>query len=198
MNTRWRPALLAVALVLCSSPVARTAAQAAPPPEPGAAATPGQSNPDRSDPSTATPSTINRSPPGPTARDSSSPSSDPDMSATTERTPKEAREARLGGISAGTQVRSPAGEAIGRVKDIVPNSSTGEPDYIIITTRSGSTAVPYTVIALMYQNGHVVLDKSRLESAPHVRDSQLQDKSDATWRKEADRYWESQNPARLR
>jgi hypothetical protein len=125
-------------------------------------------------------------------------SSDTDMSTAAERRPKVGREARLGGISAGSIVQSPAGENIGRVKDIVPDANTGEPAYIVIATRSGSAAVPYAIIAPMYQNGHVVLDRSRLESAPHVTENQLRDdKKDASWKKEADRYWESRHPPSL-
>jgi hypothetical protein len=121
------------------------------------------------------------------------------MSTAAERRPKVGREARLGGISAGSIVQTPAGEPIGRVKDIVPDANTGEPAYIVISVRSGSTAVPYAVIAPMYQNGHLVLDRSRLESAPRVSNSQLQDdKSGAEWKKQADRYWESRKPPDLR
>ena len=105
----------------------------------------------------------------------------------------------MGGITAGSIVQNPAGEAIGRVKDIVPDANTGEPAYVVIATRSGSTAVPYAAIAPMFQSGHVVLDRSRLESAPRVSDSQLQDdKSDAKWKKEADSYWDSRKPPNLR
>jgi hypothetical protein len=176
-------------------------AQTTPPPEPGAAATPGQSNPERSDPSTSTPSTISRAPDRAISEESSrqSLSQDTDMSTAAERRPKVGREARLGGISAGSIVQSPAGENIGRVKDIVPDASTGEPAYIVIATRSGSTAVPYATIAPMYQNGHVVLDRARLDSAPHVTDDQLRkDNKDASWKKAADRYWESRNPPSLK
>jgi hypothetical protein len=105
----------------------------------------------------------------------------------------------MGGISAGSIVQNPAGEPIGRVKDIVPDANTGEPAYIVIATRAGSTAVPYPVIAPMFQNGHFVLDRSRLESAPRVSESQLQDDKPGTqWKKEADRYWESRKPPSLR
>jgi hypothetical protein len=173
-------------------------AQTAPPPEPGAAATPGQSNPDRSDPSTSTPSTINRSADKAISQESSRQSSDADMSTAAERRPKVGREARMGGITAGSIVQNPAGEAIGRVRDIVPDANTGEPAYVVIATRSGSTAVPYPAIAPMFQNGHVVLDRSRLESAPQVSDSQLRDKSDAQWKKQADHYWDSRKPPNLR
>jgi sporulation protein YlmC with PRC-barrel domain len=105
----------------------------------------------------------------------------------------------MGGISAGSIVQNPAGEAIGRVKDIVPDAKSGEPAFIVISTRSGSTAVPYAVIAPMYENGHIVLDRSRLESAPRVSDSQLrEDKPGAEWKKQVDRYWESRKPPSLR
>jgi hypothetical protein len=175
-------------------------AQTVPPPEPGAGATPGQSNPDRTDPSTSTPSTINPKPDRAISEESSrqSRSQDTDMSTAAERRPKVGREARLGGISAGSIVQSPAGENIGRVKDIVPDANTGDPAYIVIATRSGTTAVPYATIAPMYQNGHVVLDRARLDSAPHVTDDQLRnDNKDAAWKKEADRYWESRHPPSL-
>ena len=194
MKPKLPAAWAAAVSVICGSAVA----QSAPPPEPGAAATPGQSNPDRSDPSTSTPSTINRSPREAISQESSSQSSDVDMSTAAERRPKVGREARMGGISAGSIVQNPAGEPIGRVRDVVPDANTGEPAYIVISLRSGSTAVPYPTIAPMFQNGHIVLDRSRLESAPHVSDSQLQDKSNAEWKKQADRYWDSRRPPSLR
>jgi hypothetical protein len=179
---------------------ASASAQTPPPPAPGAEATPGQSNSDRSDPSTSTPSTINRSPDRAISEESAKQSrnQDTDMSRAAEQRPKVGREARLGGISAGSIVQSPAGENIGRVKDIVPDANTGEPAYIVIASRSGSTAVPYASIAPMYQNGHVVLDRTRLESAPHVTEDQLRnDTKDASWKRESDRYWESRHPPRL-
>jgi hypothetical protein len=184
----------ATAVVTCGSAMAQTV----PTPEPGAAATPGQSNPERTDASTSTPSTISRSPKEAISKESSSQGSDTDMSTAAERRPKEGREARMGGISAGSIVQTPAGEPVGRVRDIVPDANTGEPAYIVISLRAGSTAVPYPTIAPMFQNGHIVLDRARLESAPRVSDSQLQDKPGAEWKKQADRYWESRKPPDLR
>lgn len=191
---RKLPIAWAAAAVICGSAVAQTV----PPPEPGAAATPGESNPARSDPSTSSPATISRAPKEAISQESSSQSSDTDMSTAAERRPKVGREARMGGISAGSIVQSPAGEPIGRVKDIVPDANTGEPAYVVISVRSGSTAVPYATIAPMFQNGHIVLDRSRLESAPRVTDSELQDNSKAQWQKQANRYWESRKPPDLR
>jgi hypothetical protein len=104
----------------------------------------------------------------------------------------------MGGITAGSIVQTPAGEPIGRVRDVVPDANTGEPAYIVISLRSGSTAVPYPTIAPMFQNGHIVLDRARLESAPRVNDSQLRDNSGAQWKEQANRYWESRKPPDLR
>jgi hypothetical protein len=190
-----RPSWIAAALILSGT---SAVALAQTPPEPGAQATPGQSNPERADPSTATPSMV--SPPrqrsGP--QDSSSQSPDKDMANAAEQRPKTGREARLGGLSAGSIVQSPAGENIGRIKDIVPDAKTGEPAYIVIATHNGNTAVPYATIAPMYQSGHVVLDRARLEAAPHVGDAQLRnDNMQAEWKKQADRYWESRHPPSL-
>jgi hypothetical protein len=188
--------IIATALILsgvCATAFAQT------PPEPGAQATPGQSNPERADPSTATPSMV--SPPLlPAPQESSSHSSkqDKDMADAAQQRPKTGREARLGALTAGSIVQSPAGENIGRVRDIVPDAKTGDPAYVVIATRKGATAVPYAALAPMYQSGHVVMERSRLESAPHVSDSQLRDDSmSAEWKKQADRYWESRHPPSL-
>jgi hypothetical protein len=187
--------IIATALIL-SGVCAIAVAQA--PPEPGAAATPGQSNPGRADPSTATPSMVSPQLERPGPRDSSSQSSQKDMANAAEQRPKTGREAKLGGLTAGSIVQSPPGENIGRVKDVVPDAKTGEPAYVVIATRKGNTAVPYAIIAPMYQSGHVVLDRSRLESAPHVSDDQLRnDNMGAEWKKQADRYWESRHPPSL-
>jgi sporulation protein YlmC with PRC-barrel domain len=105
--------------------------------------------------------------------------------------PKTGMEARMSGVSAGTVVQSPAGESIGTVKDIVPNTNTGQPDYVVIAMRSGTTAVPYAAVVPLFHDGHVVLDRARLESAPRVSESQLQDTGSAEWKKKADRYWQA-------
>jgi hypothetical protein len=161
-------------------------------PEPGAQATPGQSSSERADPSTATPSTVRP----PASRPM--PGADVDMSGAAQQRPKVGHEAKVGGLTAGSIVQSPAGENIGRVKDIVPDAKTGDPAYVVIATRNGTTAVPYPAIAPLYQNGHVVLDRARLESAPRVNDSQLRDdKENAEWKKQSNRYWESRNPPSL-
>ena len=190
MKSFW----IAATVILIGVP-AFTAAQTLP--EPGAQATPGEANPKRADPSTATPSMVNPPLDRP-SQDSASQGSDTDMANAAERRPKTGREASLGGLSAGSIVQSPAGENIGRVKDIVPDAKSGDPAYVVIAMRDGMTAVPYATLAPMYQSGHVVLDRSRLNSAPRVSDAQLRnDQADADWKKQANRYWEARHPPSL-
>jgi hypothetical protein len=164
--------------------------QAQVPPDPGAAATPGTTNPSKSDPSTATPGVVSPSPAqsdpgnrgGSTARSEPKPTKMPPT--------RLAEAATAGTLSAGTSIESPAGEAIGAVKDVVPDPRTGRPNYILVTTRSGAnTAIPYSTLAPMFRNGRVILDRSRLEDAPRVSDSQLRNPSDNAWQQKAQQYW---------
>ena len=186
---------IAAALILVGIPAV---ALAQTPPEPGAQATPGQSNPNRADPGTATPSMVSPPLEHPGPEDRPSQNSDTDMANAAEHRPRTGREALRGGLSAGSIVQTPAGEDIGRVKDIVPDAKSGDPAYVVIATRSGMTAVPYATLAPMYQSGHVVLDRTRLDSAPRVSDTQLRDdKAGAEWKKQADRYWEARHPPNL-
>jgi hypothetical protein len=170
-------------------------AQTGPPPEPGAAATPGQSNPNRSDPSTATPGTVDRSVSRAPRQEDSARNSEPDLSA---RPPKSEQEARVSGLTAGTRVQTPAGAALGVVRDFILDPNSGQPQYVLIETSSGRTAVPYSAVVPLYDRGHILLDRARLESAPHVRNNQLQDRGDIGWKKQADRYWLEGNAPRLR
>jgi hypothetical protein len=98
-------------------------------------------------------------------------------------------EADESGISAGAKVLSPTGELIGAVKDIVPSPQDGRPEYVLIATSTGNTAAPYSALVSTMQNGHIVLNRSRLEHSPTVKDQQLLDRSDMAWKKQADQYW---------
>ena len=169
--------------------------QAQVPPDPGAAATPGTTNPSKRDPSTTTPGVVSPSPAqtDPTGRAESATSpSEPDPATSPTRM---AEAAGAGKLSAGTIVHSPAGAAIGTVKDVVPDPSTGRPSYVLVNTRSGAnTAIPYSVLAPMFSNGRVILDQSRLEGAPRVSNSQLRNPSDHTWQQRAQQYWNAGGP----
>ena len=150
-----------------------------------ATSTPGMINPQATDPSTATPSTVSP-PPAPTTPASQS-SSRPHEGPT--RRAEAGMAQGMSNINAGMGVQSTAGEPIGTVKDVVPNRS-GEPGYVLIVTPSGGrTAVPYSTVSSMTHGGKIVLDRARLEGAPQVKDSQLQDRSNTTWQRQADQYW---------
>jgi hypothetical protein len=174
-------------------------AQAQMPPDPGASATPGTTNPSKSDPSTATPGVVGHSPVQsdrmPPA-DRSTRRTDPDQS---KIPPTRIAEAATQGskekLSAGTIVQSPTGQSIGTIKDVVPDPRSGEPSYVLVATRSGAnTAIPYSTIAPLFINGRVTLDRSRFEEAPHVSDGQLRDTSDKAWQRKAQQYWNTNDP----
>jgi hypothetical protein len=92
-------------------------------------------------------------------------------------------------LSAGKLVQSPEGKAIGTVQDIVPDPNTGQPAYVLIATSSRATAIPYWAISHLLRDAHLVIDRSLLTSAPRVRDEQVRNSADVTWKKQADRYW---------
>ena len=99
-------------------------------------------------------------------------------------------EERMLGVVPGARVQSPAGEAIGTVTDVVPDTETGRPGYVVIATTSGlRTAVPYSAIWPSMHDGRVVLDRGRLESAPPLHEQELRDTSNTQWQKQADQYW---------
>ena len=171
--------------------------QAQVPPDPGAAATPGTTNPSKGDPSTTTPGFVS---PAPTQTDPTSRAKRPIPTSPSERDPstsptRMAEAATAGKLSAGTIVQSPAGAAIGTVKDFVPDPGTGRPNYVLVNTRSGAnTAIPYSILAPMFSNGRVILDRSRLEEAPRVSDSQLRNPTDHAWQQRAQQYWNAGGP----
>jgi sporulation protein YlmC with PRC-barrel domain len=114
--------------------------------------------------------------------------SDPDFSATPR--PRSGIDARVGGVTAGTPVQSTRGESLGTVKDIVPDLNSGRPAYVLIESGKARTAVPYSSIVPLVHDGHIVVDRVRLESAPQVREADVQAlDAGAHWRREADRYW---------
>lgn len=171
---------IAAALALAGAACAQTrAAPAQAAPGGVGTSTPGTVNPQASDPSTSTPSTVS-----PSARTAPSAASGP------------TRMAAASNVSAGMPVETISGEQLGTVRDVVPNAN-GDPAYVVITKpKGGKTAMPYTTVNAMMRNGAIVLDRARLEAAPPVQDSQLQDPSDTRWQKQADQYWNGRGSMR--
>jgi len=203
-----RPVILAAAATLCLS---AAYAQTEPPPNPSNS---GQTPDDSTSPSSAS-SPHQRAVTGETGVQEATPSngsnpanaSSPHQNQSNSENPDPRDEGRerdarattdrgMNGVTAGTRVRSPSGEAIGTVRDFVPDSRNGRADYVLIDTASGRrTAVPYQVLGTAVHNGEVVLDRSRLESAPVVNERELQDPSNTNWRKRADQYWLGTQPS---
>jgi hypothetical protein len=100
------------------------------------------------------------------------------------------RMAAAGGITSGMDVQSHQGQQVGTVIRVV-NDSSGKPAYVVISDQSGSdTAVPYRAAKHMVRGGKILVDAKRLQSAPKVPESQLQDTSNTDWQGKADSYWE--------
>jgi hypothetical protein len=100
--------------------------------------------------------------------------------------------AAAGSVTAGMGVQSTGGDSIGTVTDVVPSATSGSPAYIMIVTTSGNTtAVPYATVAPMVRNDKIVMDRARLEGAPKVDVSQVQDRSDTQWQKQVNQYWKA-------
>jgi hypothetical protein len=94
-----------------------------------------------------------------------------------------------GGITPGMDVTGRSGEAVGTVVDVV-RSSSGGPAYVVIADQAGSdTAVPIAVARHMVHGNKVVVDTKRLQNAPKVPESQLQNPSSTQWQGKADSYW---------
>jgi len=107
------------------------------------------------------------------------------------------RTAEAGGLGAkdaaqtqivGIEVISPSGDSLGSVIDAVKDP-TGAPSYVVISSPKGNTAVPYTTAASMVHDNAIVIDQSKLNSAPKVRQGAWKDASSKSWRTESDRYW---------
>lgn len=99
-----------------------------------------------------------------------------------------------GEISNGMPVQTRSGESLGTVVSVVPGSSgNAHSGYVVIGDSSGgggnATPVPYGAAASHVQNGKLVLDRSRLEKAPKIQQSQVQDSSNTGWQSKVDSYW---------
>lgn len=98
--------------------------------------------------------------------------------------------AAAGGITSGMDVQSHQGKQVGTVSNVV-NDASGKPAYVVISDQSGSdTPIPYRAVKHMVRGNKIVVDAKRLQSAPKVPESQLQDTSNTAWQGKADSYWE--------
>lgn len=94
-----------------------------------------------------------------------------------------------GSITSGMDVQSSSGQTIGTVADVVKNPS-GRPTYVVVADQSGNdTAIPYEAARQMVHGNRVVVDAARLQSAPKVPRSQLQNPANTGWQEKAEGFW---------
>jgi hypothetical protein len=97
--------------------------------------------------------------------------------------------ARATDVTAGKIVQSPQGTIIGRVHDVLPEPSNGQPAYIMIDTDSGVTPLPYWAIGHLLRDAHIVIDRSLLAEAPRIPGGGEPRDGDTRWKEQADSYW---------
>lgn len=88
-------------------------------------------------------------------------------------------------------VKSPSGEPLGSVSNVVPGLNGKESSgYVMVSGANGmSVPVPYRTAHSMVRGGKLILSSSRLAHAPKVSQQDLQKSSDHAWRVKADHYW---------
>lgn len=78
--------------------------------------------------------------------------------------------------------------ALGKVVDVVFDSK-GQPEFVVVSTDQGKVAaIPYETATQMKSGNKVVIDQSRLQRAPTVKQGEWRGQSD-TWKDDASRYW---------
>jgi len=78
---------------------------------------------------------------------------------------------------------------VGRVVDVV-FSASNQPEFVVIESAGKTVAVPYSVANANMSANKIVIDESRLQSAPKMKQGEWRSKSEGTWKKDATRYWE--------
>ena len=88
----------------------------------------------------------------------------------------------------GATVVTPNGAAIGEVVDVVFDS-VSKPAFVVIASDGAASAVPYSVASSMKSGDKVVMDQSKLKSAPKMKQGEWRSKSSENWKSDSSRYW---------
>lgn len=78
---------------------------------------------------------------------------------------------------------------VGRVVDVV-FSASNQPEFVVIESAGKTVAVPYSVANANMSANKIMIDESRLQAAPKVKQGEWRSKTEGTWKKDATRYWE--------
>jgi ribosomal 30S subunit maturation factor RimM len=96
---------------------------------------------------------------------------------------------RMGREIVGASVISETQAPVGRVVDVV-FSASNQPEFVVIESAGKTVAVPYSVANANMSANKIVIDESRLQSAPKMKQGEWRSKTEGTWKKDATRYWE--------
>jgi sporulation protein YlmC with PRC-barrel domain len=136
----------------------------------------------------------------PTTGQETAPTQTPDPSAASSPHQREAVGATPGSTAAeapklvGLQVVTSSGEEIGAVTDVMADSATGAPTYVVIaavpaSAGTDSTAIPYGTATSMVRDGKLIIEQEKLAGAPKVDSQALKDPASTAWQSESDSYW---------
>lgn len=96
----------------------------------------------------------------------------------------------------GLAVRDEQGSNVGSVQDVIIDAAHGRLAYALVGFASSRghpsslVAVPWRAFAPMIESdGVVVVDRSKIASAPQIAESELRQQDGHSWREAADRYW---------
>lgn len=88
----------------------------------------------------------------------------------------------------GASVVSSQQAPVGRVVDMVFDSAN-QPEFVVIESAGKTVAVPYKVANANKSANKIVIDESRLQAAPKMKQGEWRSKSDSNWKNDANRYW---------
>lgn len=107
------------------------------------------------------------------------------------RTPMDqtADRSQMGRELVGASVVSEEQAPVGKVVDVV-FSASNQPEFVVIESQGKQVAVPYSVANANMSANKIMIDESRLQGAPKVKQGEWRSKTEGTWKKDATRYWE--------
>jgi sporulation protein YlmC with PRC-barrel domain len=127
----------------------------------------------------------------PTQTQSPSPSTSPTEGTAADRTPPGKTPTSQGATQrselVGAPVVSTTQAPIGQVVDVVFDSKN-QPAFVVISSEGKAVAVPYSVAKSMKSADKIVMDRSRLQAAPKVKEGEWRNEA-GTWKDESARYW---------
>ena len=189
-----KPSVLSIALALGCLGATAAQAQQEPPNEPATSQTEGTAS-DRTKPGeTPTKGAMRdqqdpRQDPRPSTSDTEGTAADRTAPGKTPTTQNQAaqRGAQRSDII-GASVVTSANAPLGQVVDVVFDASN-QPAFVVIESAGKATAVPYSVANSMKTADKIVIDQTRLQAAPKVKEGEWRSES-GNWKKDAARYWE--------